>query len=91
MKNIPFNLAYKILRICSEEEYYIKRLEELKILLFSREYREKSIEDAISRVLNISRKEAIKKVEKRKNQRPVFVLTFNPALPSVSHSKNIGG
>ena len=47
----------------------------------SREYREKSIDDAISRVLKISRREAIKKVTKMKNERPVFVLTYNPALP----------
>ena len=39
-----------------------------------------------ARVLNISRAEAIKKVEKQKNEMPVFILTFNPALPSVSHS-----
>ena len=85
VKNIPFNLAYRILRICSEEEYLHKRMGELKNLLISREYREKSIDDAISRVMKISRREAIKKVEKQKNERPVFVLTYNPALPSVSH------
>jgi len=75
-------LAYRILRICSEEENLHKRLKNLRI---SREYREKSIDEAISRVLKISRREAIKKVEKQKNERPVFVLTYNPALPSVSH------
>ena len=63
-----------------------KRLSELKTLLISRDYREKSVEDAISRVLKVSRMEAIKKVEKVKNERPVFVLTYNPALPSVSQS-----
>ena len=86
VKNIPYNLAYRILRTCSEEENLIKRLGELKSLLISREYREKSVEDAISRVLKISRGEAIKKVEKVKNERPVFVLTYNPALPSVSQT-----
>ena len=54
--------------------------------MITREYREKSVDDAISRVLKISRAEAIKKVEKQKNERPVFILTFNPALPSVSNS-----
>ena len=86
VKNIPYNLAYRILRICSEKENLTKRLSELKTLLISREYREKSVEDAISRVLKVSRMEAIKKVEKVKNERPVFVLTYNPALPSVSQS-----
>ena len=60
-------------------------LEELKNLLISSEYRKKSVEDAISRVLSLSRQESLKKVEKPKNERPVFVLTYNPALPSVSH------
>ena len=73
------------MRICSEKENLTKRLEELKELLISREYRKNSVEDAISRVLNLSRKESLKKVEKRNNERPVFVLTYNPALPSVSH------
>ena len=86
MKNIPYNLAYRILRICSDKENVMKRLGELKNLLITREYREQSVVDAISRVLKISRAEAIKKVEKQKNERPVFILTFNPALPSVSHS-----
>ena len=66
VKNIPFNLAYRILRICSEN--LTKRLEELKNLLISREYRKKSVEDAISRVLNLSRQESLEKVEKPKNE-----------------------
>ena len=32
----------------------------------------------------MSREEALKKVPKKENERPVFVLTYNPALPSVS-------
>ena len=78
-------MAYRILRICSEEENFHKQLGELKNLLISREYRGKSIDDAIERVKKISRREAIKKVAKKENERPVFVLTYNPALPSVSH------
>ena len=53
--------------------------------MISRNYRRKSIDDAISRVLKISREEALKKVEKKENKRPVFVISYNPALPSVSH------
>jgi hypothetical protein len=34
----------------------------------------------------MSRREAIKKVEKVKIDRPVFVLTYNPALPSLSQT-----
>ena len=60
----------------------------MKKLLMEREYRERCIDDAIGRVLKISRREALKKVEKRKNERPVFVVTYNPSLPSVSNILN---
>ena len=43
--NIPFSLAYRIVRICSEEETRDKRLEELKNMLLSREYKNKLIEN----------------------------------------------
>ena len=43
-KNIPYNLAYRILRICSEPEDLEKRFGELKKLLLEREYRERSID-----------------------------------------------
>ena len=43
VKNIPYNLAYRILRICSEKENLTKRLSELKTLLISREYRERKV------------------------------------------------
>ena len=60
------------------------RLIELKQLLISREYRERTIDDAISKVLKMDRRETLKKVMKKENDRPVFVMTFNPALPSVT-------
>ena len=42
------------------------------------------VEDIAERVLKISRTEALKKVEQKKNERTGFVITFNPALPSIS-------
>ena len=83
-KNIPYNLCYRLLRICSDRETLKKRLEELKELLISREYRLKVVEDAIERVLKIPRKDALKKTTKKKTERTVFVISYNPALPSVS-------
>ena len=83
-KNIPYNLCYRLLRICSDRSTLIKRLAELKNLLISREYRPRCIDDAIQNVLKLSRKEALKKIVKKENKRPVFVISYNPALPSVS-------
>ena len=83
-KNIPYNLCYRLLRICSERDTLKTRLDELKDLLLSREYRKNVVEDAIKRVLGISREEALQRVTKKKSDRTVFVLSYNPALPSVS-------
>ena len=77
-------MAYRLLRICSERETLISRLDELKLLLISRDYRPSCIEDAIKRVLELSREEALKKHPKKQTDRTVFVITYNPALPSVS-------
>ena len=83
-KNIPYNLCYRLLRICSDKDTLKTRLNELKNLLLSRGYRSKSIEDSIQKVTALSRKEALKKISKKETERTVFVLTYNPALPSVS-------
>ena len=88
VKNIPFNLAYRILRICSEEEDFNKRLGELKELLISREYREKCVDDAIAKVQKISRRDALKKVKRKKNERPVFVC---PPLSQPYSTKTLEG
>ena len=39
---------------------------------------------AISKAMAILREEALKRVVKAKNERPILVLTYNPALPSVA-------
>ena len=45
-KNIPYSLAYKLLRICSKEETFLLRLEELRKDLLSRSYKPRIIDDA---------------------------------------------
>ena len=84
-KNIPFSLALRIVRICSLPEDREKRFKELKCLLLSREYKGGAIDTAIERARNIPRSEALKKVvRKQDTQRPVFVIAFDPRLPSIS-------
>ena len=61
-RNIPYSLAYRLRRICSNEDQFEIRLQELKNDLLSRNYNAKIIEDAFKRVREISRAEAIKKV-----------------------------
>ena len=83
--NIPFSLAYRIIRICSESETRDLRLEELKSLLLARNYKAKLINAAIEKAKSIPRQKAIEKVETRTTttRRPVFAVTYDPRLPSL--------
>ena len=83
-KNIPYSLALRIIRICTETETRDLRLEELRNLLLDREYSPGIIDSAISRAKAIPRAEALKHVSRTQtNTRPVFVVPFDPRLPSI--------
>ena len=76
----------RIVRICSSSEAREKRFSELKDMLLSREYSSNIINAAIDRARNIPRLEALKKVVKCKtSERPVFVIHYDPRLPSVNN------
>ena len=84
MDNIPFSLAMRIVRICTLEGDREKRFSELKNLLLSRDYKPKVIDAAIQKARNIPRKEALKRVcRKKSSDRPVFVISYDPRLPSI--------
>ena len=83
--NIPYSLALRIVRICSETHDRDKRLDELKILLLSRNYRLGMINAAIEKAKSVSRIQALTRVEKSEvARRPVFVVHYDPRLPSVT-------
>ena len=83
--NIPFSLAYRIIRICSETHTRDKRLDELKDLLVERNYKKNIINSAINRAKQIPRKKALERVitTKNKNRRPVFAVMYDPRLPAL--------
>ena len=83
-KNIPYSLGYRLLRICSVPIQFLKRLEELKQDLISRDYHPKIINEAFEKIRKIDRKKALEKVEKVKDQKTPFVTKFHPSLPSIS-------
>lgn len=83
-KNIPYSLGLRIVRICSDFDNRIKRLQELRNMLISRNYRAKCVDDALARVHAITREDALKRVEKKTNDRITFALRYYPQLPSVS-------
>ena len=81
--NIPYSLALRLVRICSKEDSLTQRMTELETMLVSREYNRNVVRAAIAKAMSIPREEALKRVIKVKNERPIFVLTYNPALPNV--------
>ena len=84
-KNIPFSLALRIVRICSETETRDQRLSELREMLLNRDYRPGIVDAAINKAKAIPRSEALKRVVRPKtSERPVFVVKYDPRLPSVT-------
>ena len=87
--NIPFSLALRIVRICSNKETRDLRLEELKNLLLSRGYQSGVVNGALDKARSITRLEALKKVE-RKDQCLSFNMTQD-SPPSLTLPGGTGG
>jgi hypothetical protein len=84
-KSIPFSLGLRIVRICSDPANRDKILEELKSLLLDRGYQQNMVEAALKKARRVPRVNALKKVVKpNQTQRPVFALTYDPRLPSIT-------
>ena len=63
--NIPYSMAYRVLRICSETVTRDKRMEELKELFISRQYNVKMTDLAIARAKLVPREQALLRVKKQ--------------------------
>ena len=62
------------------------KLGELREMLRSRDYGRGLIDTAIQRASAIPRPEALKRVVREKGDlRPVFAVTYDPLLPSITH------
>ena len=83
--NIPYSLAYRIVRIFSKTELRDAQFSKLRDFLLSRDYNSSIVDSAIVRAKAISREVALKKVEKKeKPDRVIFSISFNPQLPCIS-------
>ena len=84
IKSIPYSLCTRILRVCSEPSERNDNFEKLKEMLMERNYPPGILDAAIARVKAIPREQALKCVlRQQKTNRPVFVVTFDPRLPSI--------
>ena len=86
IKNIPLSLAIRIVRICSEENSRELRFSELREMLLDRNYPIGIVNAAINKARAIPRAVAIRKVVRENTtvRRPVFVVSWDPRLPSLS-------
>ena len=83
-QSIPYSLAYRIRRICSDEDQFDQRLAKLKQDFLNRNYKNRIIEEAFDKIRLVPRKQALEKVQKETNQREVLTVTYHPGLPSVT-------
>ena len=92
-QNIVYSMAFRLLRICENEETFETRLDELKKhFLIPRNYQSKLIDLQFQKVRNLPgnnyaerRKLALVKKQKQKNSnRVIGVFNYNPLLPKIS-------
>ena len=82
-QNIPFSLATRINRICTETETRDIRLEEMRQMLLYRGYENNFIVSGIDKAKAIPRSVALRYKEKKKTKRPIFAINYDPKLPPV--------
>ena len=76
-KNIPYSLAYRLLRLESVREKLYINLEHLRSDLLSRKYDNKVIQNAFEKVLKLTRTaDCLKKVTRKENNRIPLVITL---------------
>ena len=84
-RSIPFGLALRLRRICSNPDNYKLRTNELIDYLANRGYDKTFLKTQIQRASDILRTDALTKKPKTQTETTPFVVTYNPALPKVAH------
>ena len=82
---IPFSLALRLRRICSSDDTFTLRTNELKTYLNKRGYNLSFLNQEIGRVNDITRSDALTNKDTPDTDQPTrvpLVITYNPALPS---------
>ena len=77
-------LSMRINRVCAEETDRHRRFKELREMLLDREYSPGIVDAAIAKARAIPRQRALQRVSRQNiTNRPVFVVYFDPRLPSI--------
>lgn len=82
--NIPYSLALRIRRICTQASTFECRAKELANHLLDRGYKKDAVVKSIQKASALERKTLLDYKEKSNEQKRVpFVLTYHPDLPNV--------
>ena len=84
-QNIPYSLALRLKRICSDNLDFLAHLDILQEKLLGRGYKQNFIVKAFEKVSNLPRATALIKTEKNPVKRVVLSLQFDPRLPNISN------
>ena len=83
-KGIPYSQALRIRRICSEEQFFVNRVADLKTWLLARGYGENEVDSHIDRVRAKDRAPLLDTRPKEKDDMKIpFVLTYHQAMHKV--------
>ena len=84
-KAIPFGLATKLKRNCSDETFFAERTAEYKGYLLNQGLSSKLVKDQFSKASAIFRNDLLRTRGKEAKKLIPFVITFNPNLPDVGN------
>ena len=82
---IPFSLALRLRRICSNPDNYKLRTNELIDCLANRGYNKTFLKTQIQRASDIIRTDALTNKPNTQTETTPLVITYNPALPKLAH------
>ena len=83
-KGIPYSQALRLNRICSNNEFFDKRCNDLEKYLLERGYSEKMVRKEILRTRAIPRDALLKKVNSQEKQNKMtFNITYHPVFQDV--------
>ena len=84
IRNLPFGLFIRLRRLCSEEDLFIQRCNQLEAKLKRRGHRQKDIARAREKVSKIPRPQSLQYKQERNSGRVPFVITHHPGNPPLS-------
>ena len=85
-KSIPYSLALRIRRICSTDDNFKQRTNELLEFLCQRGHKRDYVKTQINKAFNVPLKNTPYYQHKKSNNRTVFVTIYNPSLPKFNNT-----